>query len=152
MSVECVHYLTFSQIPDLYGSIIWCGDKILAIAMETHWVYSICVRVVVLEKTLWTTVKNLDLFVCAACCKTWAIRVIFDVTDHSSVVNKGVNETGVDYIPQFNCSVIRPRSNHSGVEWKLRASDPVLVSWKALYELPFISIPHFYKLIIASRN
>lgn len=120
--------------------------------METNWVYSISVGVVMLEEPLGTTVKDFDLLVRTTSCKAGAIWMIFNITDHSSMVNECVNQAGVNYVPQLYCSVVRSRCNHSWVKRKLCAAHPVLMSRKTLNELPFFSVPNFYQLIITSGN
>lgn len=74
--------------------------------------------------------------------------MILHVANHASVIYERMDQTCVYYIPKLYCSVIRARSYHSWVKWKLRASDPILMPWKALNKLPFVCIPHLNKLII----
>lgn len=76
--------------------------------------------------------------------------MILYVANHASVIYERMDQTCVYYVPKLNCSVIRARGNHSRVKRKLRTSDPILVPWKALNELPFVCIPHLDKLIITS--
>jgi len=78
--------------------------------------------------------------------------MVFNIADHSCVINKSVDQTCMYYIPQFNCAIIGTRSYHSRIEWKLSAPNPVLMSRETLNELPFVRVPYFDKLIITCRD
>lgn len=122
--------------------------------MEGDRVDSFLVSVVVLKKLLRPTIKNLDLFISTAGGKTRTVRVILYVCHHAGVVEEGVDWVGrvVDNVPQLDGLVVRPGCHHSGVQRKLRASDPVLMARETLNKFALLHIPDFDELIVSRRN
>jgi len=116
--------------------------------MEVNRVYSVIVRIVVLEKMLWAHIENFDFFVCAARSEATSIRMKTDSRNHALVVHKGVNICLIHNIPQFNSAIVWAWCNHSAVMWKLGASYPVGMAGKRLDEFFLFDVPHFYELVV----
>lgn len=152
MTVDRIHNLTLPQIPDLYRGIIWRWSQEVAIRMERDRVHCINMSIVMLQQSLWSTIEDLDFVVGGARCKASAIRVEFNLGDHSWVVLESMYNCLSSQVPELNCSIITTWCNHPWVHRELRASDPILMASQGLLEFQFLYVPYFYKFVIWCRD
>lgn len=120
--------------------------------MKSNWVNQIIVSIIVLQESVGTVVKNLNLSIWAARSNASSIWVEFHIWNHSSVICKRMDLLVWVNIPQSHSLVITCRCNHSCIIWELSLSYPVSVSFESLNEFTLNDWPHLDSFIVWSRE
>ena len=152
MTVERIHDLSLSQVPDFDGAIVTGRDEELSWGVESDRVHFLFVSIVMLQKPLRSGIKNFDLLISSARGEAGAIWMESDALNHTCVIGERVHDFWISHIPELHSAIVRARSYHSGIERKLRASYPILMAFKSLNEFELLDIPDLDKLVVRGWN
>ena len=109
-------------------------------------------RIVVLEETLGTGVKDFNLLIAGTRREASSIRMVGDRSHHTRMVEEAVNDRFSQQVPKSDASVVTARCDHARVHGKLRRANPVGVALERLAEFALMHIPDLNEFIVGGRN
>lgn len=152
MPIDSIHDLTFTEIPNFNCCIMWSWGKIISIWMEGNRVYDISMSIIMLKQSLWTTIEYFYFFVWCTGRQAGAIWMEPNSRDHAGMIHECMNNLFSCQIPKFDSAIVTSWSNHSWIQWELRASNPILMASQCLFELKFLHVPHLNKFVVRCRD